>query len=361
MSATNEGRRWSTTSARMSGASSSETRGVGSVPIRGERATSSRWSSRTSHQDAVSHAEHLACRVADDGGHLGRSRRRLGQAGCDAQDAVERVAQALGGLALLGGLLVEAGVVDGERGPAAELLGDGQVGGAVAAAGLGLDEGDGAERPGVRRERHDQGRGEAEAAQQLEVLRVARGRLEHRVADLLVQLRLARADHVRHAGDGVGVGRVARLELAGGAHTLGVGVGHGDALEAAVGRPDVDGAPVGQARDDQARELAEGLAVVERAREDRAGLGEEAQGLLGGLALVDVAAEADDAQRLAVAAAQDDALAVDPAAGAVGPEVAELDVEARLVLRAGARAGRRGWPGRARGPSGRPARGRPPR
>jgi len=68
-------------------------------------------------------------------------------------------------------LLVEPGVVDGERRAGSEIFGDAQVVCLVSTSGARHREADGAERAAARDQRHDHQRSEIEAAQHLEVVR----------------------------------------------------------------------------------------------------------------------------------------------------------------------------------------------
>ena len=184
-------------------------------------------------------------------------------------------------------LSVEAGVVDGHRGAASELERAREIGLRVPAAGLGRDEGDRADRPAARNQRHGHRRAEAELADRLEQVRLVRERLdEHLVGDLGIELRLLRPDHVRHALRRVGIRRRHRCGQLLGKPNLGrVGVRGGEPLNRPVVGDHVDRAPVGERRDDELRDVRQRHLVVEGRAEQLACLRDEPP-LLGELRLL---------------------------------------------------------------------------
>ena len=189
------------------------------------------------------------------------------------------------------GLGVQPGVVDRRRRVPGQLLGERQVVLAVDAAGLGRDEADRAEDLAARDERHGDVGARRERARDLELALVEAEGCERRVVDLADEHRLARADRVAPAA----AEREHRLlELAGERELERVDVLEGEPLELAVDE-DVDGAPVGDPRHREPRDVGERLLVVERAAEHPAGLGEEGLPLLGEPAVLDVGVRADPA------------------------------------------------------------------
>src|SRR5690606_9081784 len=78
---------------------------------------------------------------------------------------------------------------------------------------------------------------------------------------------------------------VSLAQAAGEGDLLGIAVMNGDQPRAAVVLEAIDGGPVGDRRDGGPGELGPGGLVVERAAEQRAGLGEKAGAALGGLGL----------------------------------------------------------------------------
>ena len=92
----------------------------------------------------------------------------------------------------------------------------------VQALGLGRHERHHAQRLAPRAQRHEHRGAQPEPADHGEVLRVARALLDHLVADVAVQLRLAGAQHLGHSLRRCRVRRVAILEVPGEALPLGV-------------------------------------------------------------------------------------------------------------------------------------------
>ena len=82
----------------------------------------------------------------------------------------------------------------------------------------------------------------------------------------------------------VGIDRIPIAELAGELDPVGVDVGDRDVAQLAVLADELDAAPVGEARDREVGELAQGVVRVEGGGEQRARVGEKRQPL-GGLAL----------------------------------------------------------------------------
>ena len=173
----------------------------------------------------------------------------------------------------------EARVLHGHGGAVRDLMGEVHVLRGVVAPRLGRrHERDRTDHPIARAHRKDHHRGHPELPEDPEMLLVL-GAIDQRlVAHLLVQLRHAGSDHALH-GPRAGVRR--RVETLPQAqrpiHLLGVDVLDGQRPHCAVVREQIDDAPVGQLRDAGARNGLQGLLVLERGREQIAGLGQEAQ------------------------------------------------------------------------------------
>jgi hypothetical protein len=108
-------------------------------------------------------------------------------------------------LARAHGRAVERGVVDGERGARRQLLRERELRVAVAPPRLGGHEAHRAEHVAARDERHGERRGEADLAQDAQVLLVLRGGHEQRVRDVGEQDRLPRPHHLVRAGPRLGI------------------------------------------------------------------------------------------------------------------------------------------------------------
>ena len=174
------------------------------------------------------------------------------------------------------GSLVEPGLLGGQPGAAAELFGQGQVLRVEATAGLGGEEGDRSDRPPPGDHRHNHRRGQANLAQDRQVLLIAGHRDEHLVGDLRIKLRSPGPQDAGDALRRLGIVGVAILELSRPGDLGGVGVGDGDPGDRTSFADQVDGAPVGQARDDQAGDGGQGRLDLQRRGQHRAGLGQEA-------------------------------------------------------------------------------------
>ena len=119
----------------------------------------------------------------------------------------------------------EDGVVDRHRRPPRQVLGELEVGFVELAVGIGADQGEGAEDPVAGDKGQDHRRGEAQLPHQPQVLLVL-GRLhQHLLGDLGIDLGLPGADHVRRAGLGVRVRRIAGPQVMGQLDLIGVDVG----------------------------------------------------------------------------------------------------------------------------------------
>ncbi len=183
------------------------------------------------------------------------------------------------------GPAVEAGVVHRQGGAAGQVLGDPEVGWLVASSRLGRDEGDRAQGLSGGVERHDHGRGEADLVDETKLLLVAGRSLEHLIGDLGQKLGSAGPKHLGDPDGGIGVRRVAFLELAGPGDLLRVLMGDGEPLDRSALPEHVDGVPVRQLGYHEACHAVERGAVVQRGGQHLARVGEEAQRLVYPLAL----------------------------------------------------------------------------
>jgi hypothetical protein len=179
----------------------------------------------------------------------------------DEEDAVADVRERTGGLAALLGLLVEARVVDGDGGAAAELLREGEVVLGVGARRRG-DERERAERDPARHHRDAHVGAEAERAHELELALVGRSRRE---ALLREDDELALAGP-RHACGAPTVRGGAAAQLVGDGALRGVAVREGDPRELALVE-DVDDAPVRELGNGELGDRRERLRIGERGRE----------------------------------------------------------------------------------------------
>ncbi len=208
------------------------------------------------------------------------------------QDGSQRVAQLVAehgqkfvlAAVRLARLLVQARVVDRHGGAQAQLLGHLQIRLLEPALRGGGDERDGAEGAAARGHRHDDGRAEAEPAQEGLVLAVGRERRQQRLGDVAVKLGAAAGHDAGHAHLGGRVGRDPAPVLAQTIDLRWIAVGH-DQLAALLAVGQLDQAPVGDARHRQAGQVRQRGLVVERGRQDRAGLGEKRAAAPGGLGL----------------------------------------------------------------------------
>ena len=175
---------------------------------------------------------------------------------------------------------IEPGVVDGHGGAMGELLGQRQVVRPVAPDPAG-DQQERPQRPPAGHERDGERGPEAGLPQELEVPGVAGNGLEVTVGDLRHQLRPARAERLGHAAvRGMGDGRVplqlADERLLGRIHVL-----RHQAADSPLLVEQVDHAAVGQVGHRQARQALEGGLVIERAGQDAARFGQERRALFG--------------------------------------------------------------------------------
>jgi hypothetical protein len=219
----------------------------------------------------------------------------------------------------------QAGVVERDPRPPADLLGELELTRGVLAAGLGPDERHRAERAAARGERHDHHRVHLQLADELDLLLVERGGLEQRAVDDGVELGSAGADDRGRAGRGVRIRRVALLQLVRPADLLRIDVGDGDRV-AVVG--ELHRAPVRERGNGEAGDLLERLNRVQRLRQHLAGGVEEGVRLLALAALGDVAQQPGDALRAAVR--------LDRAGAGVQPAqalVREQDPQVHLIRR----------------------------
>src|SRR5579862_1042762 len=174
---------------------------------------------------------------------------------------------------------IQARVHDRERGTAAELLGEDEVGFLVSAPRLRPGERDRTEHLALRGERHRDRGVRIELRHELEVVLVDRRRpqrlgREVREADGSAECKRLRGRLTRAADRRViAIQHVEELLLAR------IGGAHGDATQRPVLLDEVDDAPVREARDDEVGERRERRVVVEALGQQRAGLGEEAEGL----------------------------------------------------------------------------------
>ena len=223
----------------------------------------------------------------------------------DAGDLRQRLRQQrpLQGVRDPGSLGVETRVLHGGAGAPAEPHGESEIGLRQASARTGGDERDRAQRPCRRGQRHDDHGGCLHLAQQLQMRAVARVGGEGIRLDVRVEARLPAADHLRHPPGIIRRGVVAAVEFFRQRDLARVGVMNGHAFDLPALAQYVDGAPVGDLRDGQARDLLQRLGVIHRGGEHAAGLGHEAFRQLCALDLGDVLEDVDgvvDARRLRV-------------------------------------------------------------
>ena len=236
-------------------------------------------------QDVVEVAAHVGVALA---GLVSRARlpaRQLGQA-LRQQARLQRVRHALL-------RRVQARVLHRGGGAQREVLDEAEVVLVEAAAALGRDQRDHAERLVAEPHRHGHGRAHAQLADQPQVLLVPRGALDQLLRDLRVELGRPAAQDRRHAGRSVRVGRVAAPQVVRHLDLARVDVGDRDLVRLAVLVDHLDAAPVGEPGDDHARHALERLLVVERGGEELARLGQEPLAQLGVLGLGDVLDDVD--------------------------------------------------------------------
>jgi hypothetical protein len=231
-------------------------------------------------------AEQALRAVADEGQRQGRG---IGL----PHDGVEPVHQTGEARVRLLGTAVLAAVLDRGRRTRGQLVRDRQVGGGVRRA-VRADQREGAHDVSRAGQGHYHRGARAEAVgQKVQVLGADQPpplRLRHLGHDL----GLAAGQHVGQRGRDVGAGQRPGLQRAGEVLAAGIGVGDGETAKLAVLAHHVDRAPVGQRPGHEAGETGEGHRVVERRRQDPAGLGEQPgllQRLLGFAARVLLAPE----------------------------------------------------------------------
>ena len=141
----------------------------------------------------------------------------------------------------------EQRVVDRDRGVTREIQCGRELSLTVTTPALREDEGDRAESPISRDERHAQRGLEAEHLQDLAQFRPGGDRIgDQLLRDLAEELRLERADDIRYAVGGVRVGGILLGQLVRPSHLVRIDVRNGQALDRAVPRDHVDCAPVGE-------------------------------------------------------------------------------------------------------------------
>ena len=169
------------------------------------------------------------------------------------------------------------GVVDGDRGAPCQILGGREIGLFVAPAALGRDECDRAEHAVAGDKRYAHRRLQSELFEDVKELRRVRRRLAQQLGgNLREELRLLRSDDVGDAVLRIRVGRIPLRQIVRPPHLLRVDVGDGEPFDRPVLGDDVDRAPVCEVRDSEGREICERGFVVERRREELAGLCDEA-------------------------------------------------------------------------------------
>jgi hypothetical protein len=121
--------------------------------------------------------------------------------------------------------------------------------------------------------RHDHHRSHAQSAQRLELLGIGDRLREQLVGDLVDDLRGAAADDLGRSAGIAHAGRIALVVLTREAHARGVDVRDGHRAQVALRVRHAHAAPVGELRDGEAGDARERLLVVQRRREQIAGLG----------------------------------------------------------------------------------------
>ena len=142
-------------------------------------------------------------------------------------------------------------------------------------------ERDVADHRAAHAQRHDHRRDHPDLAEDPQLLRVLRGELPELVGDLLDEVGLAGADHLRRADRRVGVERVAPVVLEHERPLGGVDVLPQHALDAPVGPQQLDEAPVRVFGHGEPRHRRQRLLEVQRPRERVAGFAEIVRRRLG--------------------------------------------------------------------------------
>jgi hypothetical protein len=177
---------------------------------------------------------------------------------------------------------VQPRVVDGQRGPAPQLLGQVQVVAAEDAAGRRAEQAHDAEGPLPRHDGHHHHRAQAQPLQQGAMPFVLR-ELGQAVAGVRHQQgRFPGAQDARLRAAAVHAGREA-LHLLAERFVLRPGVGHGQPPGVAVLVEHVDHAPVGESGHGQVDELGQRLSEIEGRGQGHARFGQEGGAALGGL------------------------------------------------------------------------------
>ena len=172
---------------------------------------------------------------------------------------------------------VEAGVVERQGRPLPHVLGEGEVGGAVAPLAVGEGEGESAEHPAVGHQRHQHGGGGAQPQQQLQVMLVLGGGADLLLRDLRRQDGLAGAQDEAHAGRRSHLRRIALPQLLHDLAVLGIAAGYRGAPDLPALVEDVEDGEVGELLHHQLRQEAQHLLVVERGGELTPELGEQSE------------------------------------------------------------------------------------
>src|SRR6187200_755853 len=163
---------------------------------------------------------------------------------------------------------VEARVRDGYRGPTGQLLSKPEILFVVAAAGLGVDQGQRAERTLPGTQRHDDCGPKAELTHHTQVLRVTGTLDQEPIGDLRVELSAPGPDDVRDARWILGIDRVAGAKGLGELDLLGIDVCGGRVADLAALADELNAAPIPQAGHRQPRQLVERAIQVERTGHD---------------------------------------------------------------------------------------------
>ncbi len=195
------------------------------------------------------------------------------------------------------------------------------------------------ERPLAGRHRHDHRRTHADRSQQQIVLLGAGGGPQQIVGHLLEQPRLTAPHHLVGAPGRARLGREAAAQLDRLLAQGRVRVGERDALEPAVRRDQVDGAPVRHLGDREPRHPREQLVRVEPAAEDAAAPRQECLRALGALVLRDVLDHVDRHRHTVAAVPDRVRLHGRPALLAGVPHAEAHDRLGRLLAREGAPSG----------------------
>jgi hypothetical protein len=176
-------------------------------------------------------------------------------------------------------LAVEAGVLDGDRGPVGEVLGERLVGFREAAARLRRDERQHTEDLAADGEGNAEVRAQPQRTQQAQVLLVAGPGNEHRVGDVRDDLRPACPQDGVDTVRGILCRGIALLQLVSQLHTGRVHVGDSEPPQRAVGGDHVDGTPVGEEGDRQPGHLLQRALVINQRCQRHTRPDEELRGL----------------------------------------------------------------------------------